>query len=217
MTDIGGATKEWYARVGGSDLIIDAYRASTIQMAGMAVAIYVVQMLLRMRGEEAGGRLEPVLAAGVSRPRWLIANLLNAGLGARVLLARLRREHGRDRRVGARRHRPNSALLGAALVQLPGILVIAAVVVVVTALLPRAAATISWTVVLVSLLLGPLFGAATMQLPSWTQELSPFTHIPKLPAADLAALPVLGLIAIAAALAAAGLAAFRHRDLALPT
>ena len=51
-----------------------------------------------------------------------------------------------------------------------------------------------------AVLLGPLFGAATLQLPRWAQDISPFTHTPKLPAADLAALPVLGLIAIAAAL-----------------
>ena len=39
-----------------------------IEMAGMAVAIYAVQILLRMRAEEADGRLEPVLATAVSRP-----------------------------------------------------------------------------------------------------------------------------------------------------
>jgi putative exporter of polyketide antibiotics len=41
-------------------------------------------------------------------------------------------------------------------------------------------------------------------------------HTPKLPAADLAAAPVLGLIVISAALVAAGLASLRHRDLMLP-
>jgi ABC-2 type transport system permease protein len=104
----------------------------------------------------------------------------------------------------------------AALVQLPGIMAIGGVVVAATALLPRSAATVSWTVVILSLLLGPLFGGATMQLPEWAQNLSPFTHIPKAPAADVIALPVVALIAISAALAAAGLASFRRRNLALP-
>ena len=57
-----------------------------IEMAGMAVAIYAVQMLLRMRAEEADGPLEPVLATAVSRPRWMISHVLNAGLGALLLL-----------------------------------------------------------------------------------------------------------------------------------
>ena len=81
-----GATADWYARMGGSDEILDAYRASMIEMAGMAVAIYAVQILLRMRAEEADGPLEPVLATAVSRPRWMISHVLNAGLGALVLL-----------------------------------------------------------------------------------------------------------------------------------
>ena len=34
-----------------------------------------------------------------------------------------------------------------------------------------------------------MFGAATLQLPEWTQNLSPFTHIPKAPGADVAASP----------------------------
>ena len=51
------------------------------QMAGMAVAIYVVQMLLRLRVDETGGTLESVLATGVSRPRWLLGHALDA-LGA---------------------------------------------------------------------------------------------------------------------------------------
>lgn len=83
-------------------------------------------------------------------------------------------------------------------------------------LLPRAASALSWTLLLSAIPLGPMFGAATRQLPAW-QDVSPFTHTPKLPGAELAALPLLGLISIAAALVAAGLAFFRRRNLALPT
>jgi ABC-2 type transport system permease protein len=69
---------------------------------------------------------------------------------------------------------------------------------------------------MVFILIGPMFGAATLQLPEWTQNLSPFTHIPKVPGTEVTALPVLALVAIAAALAAAGLASFRRRNLTLP-
>ena len=58
MKDLSGAAADWYARMGGSEQVLDAYRASIIEMAGMAVAIYAVQILLRMRAEEADGRLE---------------------------------------------------------------------------------------------------------------------------------------------------------------
>jgi ABC-2 type transport system permease protein len=218
IKDTGGATAEWYERMGGSEQIVDAFRASVIAMAGMAVAIYAVQILLRMRSEEAEGRLEPVLAAAVSRPRWLIANLLNAGLGAAGLLLVFALGMGLAAgSVLGDIPAQLRALIEASLVQLPAILVIAGAVSALTGLLPRAAGTLSWALLLLSLLLGPLFGAATLQLPAWAQDISPFTHTPKLPAADLTVLPVLSLIAISAALAAAGVASLRHRNLALPT
>ena len=66
------------------------------------------------------------------------------------------------------------------------------------------------------ILLGPLFGAATFQLPKWVQDISPFTHIPKAPAADITAVPLLSLVAISAVIGVAGLVAFRRRNLALP-
>jgi ABC-2 type transport system permease protein len=217
MKDLSGAAADWYARMGGSEQVLDAYRASIIEMAGMAVAIYAVQILLRMRAEEADGRLEPLLATSVSRPRWMISHLLNAGLGALLLLLVFALSMGlAGGAVLGDIPAEVRALIGAGLVQLPAILLLAGVVVVLTALLPRAASALSWAVLLVAILLGPMFGAATLQLPAWAQDVSPFTHTPKLPGADLAAAPVLGLIVIAAALVAVGLASFRHRNLALP-
>jgi ABC-2 type transport system permease protein len=218
MKDLEGAAADWYARMGGSEHVLDAYQASVVEMAGMAVAIYAVQILLRMRAEEAEGRLESVLAASVSRPRWLLSHLLNAGLGALLLLLVFAASMGLA--AGAVRGDVPAelrALIGAGLVQLPAILLIAGVVIALTGLLPRAAVALSWAALLIAILLGPLFGAATVQLPAWAQDVSPFTHTPKLPAADLAAAPVFSLIVIAAALVAAGLASLRHRNLALPT
>jgi len=77
--------------------------------------------------------------------------------------------------------------------------------------LPRAAAG-GWGVLGACALLtlfGPLLG-----LPDWVLDLSPFQHVPQLPAAEFAAGPLLVLCAVAAVLTAAGMAAFRRRDLA---
>jgi len=106
-------------------------------------------------------------------------------------------------------------LIGASLVQLPGILVIGAVVIAMVGLLPRLAGAVSWTVLVGSILIGPLFGP-TLTLPGWAQDLSPFTHTPKVPAVPFTAAPVLGLIAVVAALTLAGLVSLRRRNLALP-
>jgi ABC-2 type transport system permease protein len=135
-----------------------------------------------MHAEEADGPLEPVLATAVSRPRWVMSHVLNAGLGALLLLLVFTVSMGLTAGLvlgdvpGQVR-----ALVEAGLVQWPGVMVIGGVVVAATALLPRWASPVSWAVVMVSILLGPLFGAATFQLPTWVQDISPFTHIPKAP------------------------------------
>jgi ABC-2 type transport system permease protein len=45
-------------------------------------------------------------------------------------------------------------------------------------------------------------------------DVSPFAHTPKLPGGGFSALPLAALTAVAAAIAAAGLLAFRRRDIA---
>ena len=217
IKDTGGATADWYARASGSDDMVEAWGTSMIEMAGMVVAVYVVQVLLRMRAEEADGPLEPILATAVSRRRWMISHVLNAGLGALLLLLIFAVTMGLAAGL-ALGDVPGQlrALVQAGLVQWPGIMVIGGLIVGLTALLPRWASAVSWTLVMVTILLGPLFGAATFQLPLWVQNISPFTHIPKAPAAEITALPVVSLLAVAVGLAVAGLVAFRRRNLALP-
>ena len=78
--------QDWWTEAGGTDQVVDAYQVSIIQMAGMFVAIYLVQVLLRMRVDETGGTLEPVLASGVTRTRWLWGHLLNAVAGCIALM-----------------------------------------------------------------------------------------------------------------------------------
>ena len=62
----------------------------------------------------------------------------------------------------------------------------------------------------------PLELGALLELPQWLLDVSPFTHVPAVPAEPFAAAPLLWLGAAALALGALGFAAFRRRDLAIP-
>jgi ABC-2 type transport system permease protein len=207
-----GNMREWYLRMGGTSHLLDAFFTSMIEMAGMMVAIYIVQVLLRMREEETRGRLEPVLAGAVSRPRWVASQILTAALGAIVLLVgfAVAMAVAAGQVVGG-----TSGLLreltAAALAELPAVLVIAAAVLAVFALLPRRAVAISWLLLAASILLSPVFGAS-LRLPQWAMDISPFAH-QKAPALEISALGIVATLGLAVALGVAGLAAFRRRDL----
>jgi ABC-2 type transport system permease protein len=198
------------AGTGASDLV-DAYFAGMMNVFGALAAGFVVQALLRLRSEEAGGTAEPVLATAVSRVRWVAAHLtcaaggaaamlLLAGAGAGIADA----ASGGDVGVGT--------LTAAGLAQLPAALTVAGFVVLAFGGLPRLVVALAWAGLAVSLacgLLGDVFG-----LPQPVRDLSPFSHVPAIPAADPTLTPILALLVVAAALAATGTALFRRRDLA---
>jgi ABC-2 type transport system permease protein len=216
VSTASGSARDFYTQMGGSAQIVDAYRASMMGMAGMAAAIYIVQVLLRMRTEETDGPLEPVLATAVSRARWMAGHAAVAVLGATAMV--LLFATGMGLTAGAVLGDPAGevgTLAGASLVQLPGILVIGAFVVAATGLLPRVAAALSWAVLIAAVLVGPLFGP-TLNIPGWVRDLSPFTHVPKVPAVPVTAGPLLALLTVVAVLAVTGVVALRRRNLALP-
>ena len=216
ISGMEGAATEWYATFGGDADLLGAYWASMMQIAGMAVAAYVVTLVLRLHHDEAQGTLEPVLGTAVSRLRWLAAYAVNAAAGATLLI--LLFAGGVVVTGGLVLGEPVSLLrdlVGAALVQLPAVGVLGAVALVLVQLLPRWSVGLSWALVAAGIFVGPMFGPS-LGLPTWLLDLSPFTHVPNAPAVAISLEPVLGLIVVFAVLAAAGVAAMHHRNLALP-
>jgi ABC-2 type transport system permease protein len=106
-------------------------------------------------------------------------------------------------------------LLGAALVQLPASLAVAGAAVALFGLAPRACVAGAWSVLAVVVIIA-LFGQI-LRLSGWIAGISPFTHVPKLPGAVITVSatgsPLLWLSLAALALAAAGLAGLRRRDI----
>ena len=211
-----GEATEWYANFGGDADLLGAYWASMMQIAGTAVAVYVVTLLLRLHYDETQGTLEAVLGTAVSRLRWLGAYAANALVGATALMlvfavamavtgGQVLGDTGpllRD-------------LVGAALVQLPAIAVVGAAVVVLVVMLPRWSVGGSWVVVVFVIFVGPMFGPS-LGLPGWLLDLSPFSHVPNAPVVAVGAGPVVGLTMAGALLVAAGVWWLQRRDLRLP-
>jgi ABC-2 type transport system permease protein len=196
----------------GADLV-DAFFAAMMAIYGAMAAGYVVQALMRPRAEEVGGPAEAVLATATGRLRWLASHLAVAVGGAALLLAVGGFATGLVAALGGEASGRIGELTGAALLQLPAALILAGFAVAAFGLVPRLSVGLAWAAVAVSLIVGQL--GELLSLPQAVRDVSPFTHVPAVPAASATAGPLLALTAVALALGGAGLALFRRRDLAL--
>ncbi|HEV7980865.1 ABC transporter permease, partial [Amycolatopsis sp.] len=176
-------TRQILERMGGSDVMTDTFLAAMVGIFGMTASLYGVQAALRMRGEETANRVEPLLSTSVSRLRWATSHLVFAFLGSAVVvmvtgvamgLANGMRTHDVSGSVGD--------MLVAALVQLPALWVIVGVSVALFGAAPKAAAA-AWGVAGAALLIA-MFGPV-VNAPQAVLDVSPFSHIPKLPGQDV--------------------------------
>jgi polyether ionophore transport system permease protein len=211
---LGGSTqlRNAFTRLGGQAGITDAYLAAIMSLGGLAAAAYATSAVLRLRAEETGGQAEPLLATAIGRTKWGLSHIAVAVAGTAVLLAvaGVAAGLGYGLRTGSAGSEV-TRLLGAAMAQLPASLAVAGAAVLLFGLLPRASVAGAWTVVGVLVLIA-LFGQV-LRLSQPILDVSPFTHVPKLPGATVTAAPLLWLSLAAVALAAAGLAGLRRRDI----
>ncbi|WP_067433771.1 ABC transporter permease [Nocardioides jensenii] len=193
---------------GAADLVDGFYGAAGVMLALIAGG-YAVSASLRARGEEDSGRVESLLATGLSRTTWFVGHSLIAVLGTVVVVlasgvglglgyAAVTGEWDRFAHVAVA---PVSAGAGA--------LVLIGLTVLLVGLVPRWA-TAAWLGLgfcVVVMMFGPL-----LKLPDWLVDVSPFSHLALVPAESFAAGPYAAVLAVGAALLAAGVVALRRRD-----
>ncbi|HUA28395.1 MAG TPA: ABC transporter permease [Streptosporangiaceae bacterium] len=212
MLGSGAGVSHAITRLGGQSGLTDAYLAAMMSIFGLVAAAYAVSVVLRLRSEETAQQAEPVLATSVTRLAWAGSPLIIAVIGSAVVLAAAGLGTGlafglSGGDVGTQVPR----LLGAAFAQLPAALVVGGVAAALFGLLPRSCVGGGWAALALAavvVLLGP-----TLRLAQWFQDISPFTHVPKLPGGTGSTEPLAWLALIAVALAAAGLAGLRRRDI----
>jgi ABC-2 type transport system permease protein len=191
--------------------LVELYFGFVVSFLGLAATGFTVQALLRMRAEEASGRLEPLLATAVGRSRWLASHVVIAAAGTVGLLALagLAGVVAYGAATGDWGTGLRSILLGS-LAQVPASLALGGFVVAAFAVTPRWASSLGWTALAISLVMGQL--GALLELPQAALNLSPFTHVPSVVGA-FEPLPLVLLTAAGLALAGLGAAVFARRDL----
>lgn len=195
---------------GGQGALTDIFFAAAMGIVALIVTAYAIDTALTLRAEEVGLRADPVLATATSRLAWAGGHLLFAALGPVVIMVVAGALAGFTYGLIASDVQSQMAsLVGIALLQVPAIWVGGGVAVALYGVVPRLA-TLSWGVLVAFLLLGQL--GQILQLPQWSLNLSPFTHVP-LPPEPVSAVPLFILTLIAAGLFALGLIGLQRRDM----
>ncbi len=211
MVGDSGTLQDVVTSMGGSTDLEKSFIAYAITMLAAAAAAYSVSSVLRLHEEENTGRAETVLAAAVGRTGFVASHLLFAIAGPAVAL--LVSGLGIGVVWGATDGDVVGKVgdsLGAVAVQLPAVWVITAIALLLFGAVPKYA-TLAWAVLSATVVIMLLGSLGTF--PQWLMDLVPFVHPPKLPGGAFDIVPVAWLLVVAAAGMAAGLIAFRRRDL----
>lgn len=200
--------EEWVGAYGSEPT--DAFLALTLLLLALAATGGALTSALRLTTEESAGRVEPILATPVSRPRWMLSHLVAplaaavavpaaGGLGVGTAYAVL---------TGDAAQLPR--MLGGAMAHVPAVWVLTGLAVLLVGVLPRAV-TIVWAV-FAGCVVASMLGSV-VRLPDWALELSPFEHTPRLPGGTVDVATLLALTGLAVVTIVVGVLAFRHRDL----
>jgi ABC-2 type transport system permease protein len=194
----------------GGATLTQAYVSMIIGLVAIVVAIFAVTSALRPRREETSGRAEGVLSTGISRTRWYASHLVVSLVGSLVILV----VAGLGLGLAALAVTGDGALIGesipALLAYAPAIWVTVGVAVLAVGWLPRAS-LVGWLLTAYAFFI--LYLGGLLRLPQWMLDLSPFTHVPAMPAAAFEGMPLAWLTVLAAALVGLGLVGFQRRDL----
>jgi ABC-2 type transport system permease protein len=206
----GNPTLEEFFKAAGAGSIVDSFLGTMLLILALLAGAYAASSAARLTSEETAGRLEVLLATGLSRTRWMlgtlavtalgsVAVLLAGGLGMSTSYAVATSDAGQVVRLAALQ-----------LVYAPAVLLLAALAALVNGWAPGWTKVV-WLVLAVWFVLGYL--GPLLHPPELLVRLSPFTHTPQVPAEPLALAAPAVIAALGVLATAVGLVGFRRRDM----
>ncbi len=196
-------------RLGGVGALQETLIAAELSVLAVVVSCFAITVVGHGGTDETDGRTEQVLATATSRAYSFLAILVVAFLGATWLL--LVTGVAVAIGYGAAGGASVGILVASALAQAPAVWVMSSFAAVFFAV--RSSWNfVAWGVLVAFVTLGQL--GELLQLPSRVLDLSPYSHVPRMPVENFAAGPELALTALAALLAATAWGRYRSRDIA---
>ncbi|MDR1669940.1 MAG: hypothetical protein LBR76_08285 [Oscillospiraceae bacterium] len=193
--------------LGGVGSLTDAFIALLNCIMALIISVPLIGCVNRLRGEEKRGRIEPVLAAAVPRVSLFGGFVFIAALEAVVFT--LLGAAGLYAAGASTGLVSLPALLSAAVVYIPALLVMVGLAAFLVGCAPKLTALI-WAVFGYAFLM--FYFGRIFNTPEWALKLSPFGSVPQVPLEDVSAVPLTILFILAVALCAAGFAGYGRRD-----
>jgi ABC-2 type transport system permease protein len=201
--------KDFFAQLGQGS-ITDAFLSMSVLMMALMATGFTISSVLRLRSEEVAGRTDALLAAPVERRRLALSHLAVAIGGTAVIMAICGLSIGVGFALVSADGAQVFRMTAAGVVMVPAMLVFAGLAFALYGFSPRWSPVV-WAAFVWALVAGML--ASVLNLPTRVLDLSPFQHVPALPADSMAWPPVVALLVVAAALMALGLWALDRRDM----
>ncbi|MGV1037409.1 MAG: ABC transporter permease [Candidatus Nanopelagicales bacterium] len=201
--------RDLFAKLGTSGAFADSFLAAEMRIVGLIAGAYAIQATMRLHSEEVNTHAEAVLATGTSRIRWASSHIAIAIVGSAVLLVAAGASAGAAHAAQVGDWGQVGRVTAGAAVAIPAVWTLVGVVVLLFGLLPRLV-SLSWAVLILSVLLGE-FGEL-LKVNQVAMDLSPFTHVPKLPGGMFASMPLIVMALVAVVLVVVGLFGFSSRD-----
>ena len=194
----------------GQGSIVDAFLSTAALIIGLMATGFTISSVLRLRSEEMAGRTDALLAAPVARRVLARSHLVVATVGTVIVMAVAGFGVGLGYALVAGDVGEVARNTAAGLVMVPAMLVFGALAFALYGVSPRWSPVV-WALFTWALVAGML--ASVLNLPDWTLNLSPFQHVPALPAAPMSWLPIVVLLLVAGALVSFGMWALDRRDM----
>ncbi|HWU32693.1 MAG TPA: hypothetical protein VN108_07455 [Marmoricola sp.] len=200
----GSGAEEMMRRLGGPGALSNTLLAAEFGIFALAVTGYAIGVVTHAADDERSGIAEELRATSLTRTALWSSTAWALTLGTIWLLV----VTGTAAALGA--GKAWDQMVGATLVQAPAIGVTAGLTLMVWAFRGRYA-TAGWGILAAFVVVG-MFGEL-LKFPSWVIGLSPYTHVPKLPAELMTWTSTWVMLLITAGVAGVGWLAYRERDL----
>jgi ABC-2 type transport system permease protein len=198
------------AFTGYSSNVLDGLLGFFLMANALLVAAFALQSSDCIRAEESDGRAELQWTSAISRVRWAASRMAVPAAASFVLLIVSGAAIGGTFGAGVDDPGQAGRFIWASLAYWPSVLLVIGVVVLCAAAIPRAAATVTWALFGVAVILsmfGDLFG-----LPAWITQNTPFTTVSRF-GSDFTALPLVIITLLAMLTGGGGLWLLRRRDM----